>query len=285
VVSSDGLLTKVYTVNYSIASSTDNYIISFSVQGQIGTSVIDNQNNKVIITMPYNFNVNALVPNIVFSGISIHPLSGQVQNFSQPVLYTVMSADNTPRVYEVSVEFASASDDAYLIHLEVDGYQLNPVFDTYNHLYFCDMPSGEITIEAIARDPAATVKIFLPENLLGNSAQRTANILVIAPDYSTTKIYSVVFGSHTSVSHASWIDGIKVFPNPAGDSFVIEGLNPNEESIVYVHTGLGHAVLSETTSKSTFFRVDSSTWASGTYYILLKSKNGNVSKSRVIIQK
>jgi hypothetical protein len=283
VISADMLLTQTYTVNYSIASSTDNYIVSFNVPGQIGNSVIDSQNNTVLFTMPFNFNVSALTPQIIYSGVSISPPIGQAQNFNQPVQYTVMSADNTPRVYDVSVQFAAASDDAFLIHLEVEQQQISPVFLSEHTLYFSDIPAQDIVIIAVPRDPAATVKIFKPEDLQGNSAQRTASVLVIAPDYTTTKIYSIVFGSVTGDSHASWIDGIKVYPNPASEKITLSDICKTENIQIYIYSGLGHVIYTGETKGDQIYSIECSSWPAGTYYIVMKDNECLTKRTRVVI--
>lgn len=285
VTSANQQLTKTYTVDYSIASSTDNFITYFYVPNQIGNSIIDQVNNKITFTMPYGYNVSALVPQIIHTGVSIQPPPGQPQNFSQPVFYTVFSADNTPRTYEVTCEFAQASDDAYLIHLEVVGYTITPNFDPENTLYFIDMIPSEIKIIAIPRDPAATVKIFPPENLSGNAAQRTAQILVIAPNMTTMRLYSIVFGSFTGEHHASWINGIRVYPNPTTDFLHISELCENEQVQIYVYSGLGHLIYSATLEGTNNHTINTSQWISGTYYVIVKDKNCVVKRSRVIIQK
>jgi hypothetical protein len=285
VTSADSLLTNTYSVNYFIASSTDNHILSFVVPAQIGTSVIDNVNNTIHFTMPFNYNITALVPQVIHNGVSVIPQSGQPQNFSQNIQYTVYSADNTPRAYTVFVDFAEAGDNAHLMHLEVVNQQIIPSFISDHFLYFCELPQDDPEIIATPEDPAATVKIFHPEDIYGNSAQRTANVLVIAPDFSTIKIYMIVFGSITENEDISVQNDIIIFPNPAVSLLSVSIPSAETENEIQVFSGLGHQVYYSTIKGENSVNIDCHNWANGTYYIIIRDGSGNVNRGKFMINK
>ncbi|MCX7697305.1 MAG: fibronectin type III domain-containing protein [Bacteroidales bacterium] len=285
VTSSNQQVTKTYTVDFIVSSSTDNYIISFVVPNQIGQSIIDNQNNTIQFTMPYNYDVTAIVPYIVHTGVSIHPPAGTPRNFTTPVQYTVYSANNTPRTYTVYCSFAQPSSDAYLSYLEVKDKILDPSFTPENSLYFVYDTASKPVIIAIPRDLNATVKIFPPESATGSSAQRTAQILVIAPDLITTRLYSIIFGTQTSIP-SQFLPTIRVFPNPCTSAFYIQLPDQQQTYQIQIFSGLGHLMYDNiVTSKE--IRVDCANWPAGTYFVIVKYYHANVhfKKVKVIIQK
>ena len=87
----EGLVTNV-SVNVS----------SFKVNGIAGE--IDNQNDKITVTLPYGTAVNAVTPTIeIPQGAVISPASGTVQNFTQPIKYRVKNG-NIYKDYQVTVQ-------------------------------------------------------------------------------------------------------------------------------------------------------------------------------------
>ena len=71
--------------------------------------VLDQTNFTVTSTVPYGTDVTNLTPAIVTSpGTSINPTSLAPQNFSNPVMYKVISEDGSVQNYQVSVEVAPA---------------------------------------------------------------------------------------------------------------------------------------------------------------------------------
>jgi len=98
------------TVNVLTSYSSAKEIITFTVPGQVGNSVIDNTAHTVAISMPWNSAssiLTSLTPTITTSPFStIAPLSGAVQDFTAPVIYTVTAQDGTTQDYTVSVIIA-----------------------------------------------------------------------------------------------------------------------------------------------------------------------------------
>lgn len=86
------------TVPVAPLSSTKD-ITSFAFGASTG--VITGTNISVIV--PSGTNLTALTPTIGITGESVSPSSGVAQNFSNPVTYTVTAADNSTKVYTVTV--------------------------------------------------------------------------------------------------------------------------------------------------------------------------------------
>lgn len=59
--------------------------------------------DSIIITVPYNTNLNPLTPLFNITGVTVSPASGVPQNFNSPVNYTVTAEDKTTTVYKVIV--------------------------------------------------------------------------------------------------------------------------------------------------------------------------------------
>lgn len=80
-------------------------IVTFTVPGQSGTTVINSGAATVDITVPFGTVVTTLVPTITVSaGASVSPVSGLAQNFTSPTLYSVTADDGvTIKTWSVTV--------------------------------------------------------------------------------------------------------------------------------------------------------------------------------------
>lgn len=72
------------------------------------TGTIDEANKTIALTVPNGTVVTALVPTIVHTGASISPASGAVQDFTNPVTYTVTPPAGATESYVVTVTIAGA---------------------------------------------------------------------------------------------------------------------------------------------------------------------------------
>ncbi|MET3037560.1 DUF4960 domain-containing protein [Chryseobacterium sp. NRRL B-14859] len=78
------------------------HIDAFSVNGVAGN--IDNEADKITVTLPYGSNVTALSPQIAIpEGASVTPASGSILNFTQAIKFRVKNG-NIYKDYEVSVK-------------------------------------------------------------------------------------------------------------------------------------------------------------------------------------
>lgn len=244
VNASDELSSNTYTVNFMVSADDTKLITSFSISGQIGQTQINETAKTILVQMPETVDITNLSPSITYIGSSINPLSGQAQDFTNPVEYTVTAIDMSTVVYTATVELVEfQSDNANLASLTVSMGTLEPVFNTDNLMYnvLLDQGTESVEINAVAEDPNATVKIFPYFNLQGSMAQRTATVVVVAPDGLTSKTYSVLFNFPSFVatdrSHGKYSE---VFPNPVTDQLFVKLYNNNEESRIIIHNGFGY---------------------------------------------
>ncbi|MFZ2658234.1 MAG: FG-GAP-like repeat-containing protein [Victivallales bacterium] len=93
-------------------SSTTKIINDFTIPAQVGSTLIDQLDHTIAVTMPYGTNVTALVPAITIAGVSVTPSSGTAKNFTNPVTYTVTAKDSSTRNYTAGVRFAPNPDIA-----------------------------------------------------------------------------------------------------------------------------------------------------------------------------
>jgi hypothetical protein len=100
-------------------------ISSFSFANPPAIGVINGTN--ISITVPYDTNLNMLVPEIIHTGVSVSPASGTAQNFSSPVTYTV------------TAEYGSTAD--YIVTVTVE----EPGAGEITLIYPLDEASGELS--------------------------------------------------------------------------------------------------------------------------------------------
>ncbi|MFA7133240.1 MAG: chitobiase/beta-hexosaminidase C-terminal domain-containing protein, partial [Bacteroidales bacterium] len=94
---------QVSTYVYDTGAAPENLIIDFELQGIESDTQINNDQNLVIVRIPFGINRNSLIPIIqVEEGCSVYPESGISQNFNNSVNYTVSSVTGQ-RTYTVTV--------------------------------------------------------------------------------------------------------------------------------------------------------------------------------------
>lgn len=100
---------RKYTVTVTVSPSSEKRITGFHFYGLSPSvdGVIDDTNSRISVTVPYGTDVSALVPTIDYVGSSTVPESDVVQNFSNSIVYTVTAADNSNKVYNVTVSVAA----------------------------------------------------------------------------------------------------------------------------------------------------------------------------------
>ncbi|GMQ56378.1 hypothetical protein AN1V17_07710 [Vallitalea sediminicola] len=104
---------KVGFVEWSVSDSwfddivqqelVKNYITSFSVPGQLGQANIDKENHTIHFKTELGIDITSLVTNIgIPEGATINTESGEIQDFTNPVIYTVTSPEGEQQVWTIS---------------------------------------------------------------------------------------------------------------------------------------------------------------------------------------
>jgi hypothetical protein len=86
-------------------SSSEKKILSFSLQGQVGNTTIDEDQKLIKITVGATEDITSLKPvEITLSTFaSINPAKDAVNDFTNPVIYTVTAEDGSSEAYTVDV--------------------------------------------------------------------------------------------------------------------------------------------------------------------------------------
>ncbi len=128
VTAEDGS-TAEYTVTVIIAANSAKAITSFSINGVAGDII----NNNIGITLPYNTNLTGLVAKFSTTGASVKigqitQISGvNINNFTNPLTYTVIAADGSMASYTVTVTLAANSAKA------ITSFSINGVSGVINN--------------------------------------------------------------------------------------------------------------------------------------------------------
>ena len=97
------VLNQTWTVTVTVAPNTETDILSFELEEQIEPATIDVEAHNIEITVESSANLSALRPEITLSqGAISNPQSGEIVNFTNPVIYKVTS-ENREEVVEWTV--------------------------------------------------------------------------------------------------------------------------------------------------------------------------------------
>jgi len=118
VTAEDGTTKKTYTVEFSVAKNSAAEIVSFTLPGQIGNSVINSTARTILITLPAGTNANQIATFTLSSGASakvgtVAQVSGTTSNdFTAAVIYKITAENGTSILdWTVTVQFSTGIDD------------------------------------------------------------------------------------------------------------------------------------------------------------------------------
>lgn len=195
---------QAWTVNATLATSLSsaNDILTFTFQEQTGPATIDAVNHTVAIEIEWNVNITFLYPLIFVSYLaSVDPLSGDPQDFSTPITYTVTAEDGTDQEWVVTVTPAATPLGANcsnpivvaqsaLPYSEIGGSTCG-MGDDYNNSCLGDSDEGEDIIYKLVLTQEENIEIIMT-----TADQRTGiAILNGSPDTATCIAYSRRIGS------------------------------------------------------------------------------------------
>jgi gliding motility-associated-like protein len=102
--------TQNYVVTVTVASITSKAITAFTI---LGTGKVNESTKTIDVTLPYGTDLTALAAIFTSTGASVKvggviQISGtSINNFSNPVIYTVLAADGTTQNYSIRVNTAA----------------------------------------------------------------------------------------------------------------------------------------------------------------------------------
>jgi len=109
VMAQDGS-TREYSVYVNVAANESNAITHFRVFDTESTIT----GNQIALVLPAGTDITMLEPQIILSGGTVMPPSGQQQDFSQPVHYTTTGRDGSTETYTVMVSLAASNTNEIL---------------------------------------------------------------------------------------------------------------------------------------------------------------------------
>ncbi|MDR2102651.1 MAG: DUF5018 domain-containing protein [Treponema sp.] len=178
---------KTYAVTVRHPSTAAD-ITAFTLAGASGTIT----DTAISVTVPYGTVLTSLTPTITVSDhATVDPESGEAQNFTTPVTYTVTAENGTTqKTYTVTVTVAP-NPAANITGFSVDVAEEDIVIDQVAGTISVTVPAGtDVTalVPTITLSPGATVDPELEEE---QDFTSPVTYTVTAEDEETTKTYTV----------------------------------------------------------------------------------------------
>jgi hypothetical protein len=115
VTSEDGSVSRTYTLNFvSALPSNEKQMLSFKIGGQEG----EIENGNIIVKMPYGTELSSLIAVFESSALSVVRVGNVIQvsgetvnDFTNPVVYTVVAQDGSTQDYTVTAEVLKTYGD------------------------------------------------------------------------------------------------------------------------------------------------------------------------------
>ena len=119
VMAQDGS-TRAYSVHVTVAPNHSKAITHFRVFN-IESKIVG---NSIMLVLPEGTDLTMLEPQIILSGGSVMPPSGQKQDFSRPVMYTTTAEDGSTETYTVVASLAAGNAN------DIVSFEVPSVFTT-----------------------------------------------------------------------------------------------------------------------------------------------------------
>lgn len=178
-----------YTATITVASPSDNYVLAFSIDGKVGD--ISKEFDVIFIEVARGVDITNLAPQLKVSpSASVSPASGQKQDFTKPVIYSVTSSDGSVRTFTAIVQEEIKEGTQRLVSKlvtlvdNVEGDNNLFKYDEANRLIYYaykDVVADEAYITKIVYDAHGKVSqlMFEEESDGVNSSKGTMNVTYI----------------------------------------------------------------------------------------------------------
>ncbi len=181
---------RTYSVIVSNEMNSENLITAFTIESQIGESIIDQEHQTIEILMPFGTDRTSLIPNIeVSSGASVSPLSDEEHDFENPVEFTVAAENSLTRIYIVTVN-NKLNDQNQIIEFSIPDQIGSSQINHINHTIEVIMPFGtdrSSLTPTIKISPAALVN---PNSGISGNFTNQVNYTVTAEN-EVAQLYTV----------------------------------------------------------------------------------------------
>ncbi len=299
IIAEDGVSISGWKVYVNTVPNTENDILSYSIPGEISPAVINTDEHKVTVTMPYSASLNNLVANFTLSDEATAQVNGVEQisgesahnwNAHNPIEYLVKSGNNNYQTWKVYVEKALNNQ------AEILEFKLLPTVQVGETVFDNENPTS-ITIDVrpnAVEDLFVIYKLTLSEGATatyeGNPivVQATAlnnmeNIIVVTAEDGTQKEWNVLINILDGVDMLD-ASSLNVYPNPTkGIVNIKSDLDKNEWTSIEVINSSGQ-VIKQIAKEDINSNIDLSSQANGLYLIRINTTKGRIVKKINLIK-
>ncbi len=277
VTAEDGTTTRTYTINFTVAKSTDATLQDLIIDG-VTISGFSANTLSYDVELPVG---TTEVPNVeaVTTDTNANLVINDATALPGATIVLVTAEDGTTtRTYTINFTVAK-STDATLQDLTFDGVTVEG-FSASTLIYEVELPFGTTTIpsvSAVSMDANANVVVTDAETLPGD-----AIIVVTAEDGVTTQTYTISFSVAEQTlrlesSHFS------IYPNPVTSTMTIEDHSGNMIGATLIMYDLLGNVVFESTLLNDTSEIDISDLKNGVYLVV--GSNNSSRFEQVIIKK
>jgi hypothetical protein len=193
-------------------------ITAFSFDGLTPSVAIDAATKTVAVTVPYDTVVTSLVPTItVSSGASVSPASGEAQDFTSPVSYTVTAGDGSTETWSVTVTIAASTAK------EITGFSFEGLTPPVTGSVDPVMKTIAVTV------PSGTVVTGLVPTIDVSSGASIDPASGDPQDFSSPASYTVTAGDGST---ETWTVTVTIAPNTAKEITAFSFTSPPVTGIV-----------------------------------------------------
>ncbi|WP_132434878.1 DUF5018 domain-containing protein, partial [Natronoflexus pectinivorans] len=185
--------TKEYTVIIEVAPNSEKSILSFTIEGQIEETLINEETFEIIVFMPYGTDLSNLSPAIEISeGASVNPESGSSVDFSEvPVIFTVTAQNEDTQDYSVIINTTS-DDDLRIVGFNITDQVEETLIDHDESTIHVTMPTGHDLTDLAPKISLAGNTTVDPESEVSvDFSMGSIEYTVKTIDESEQKVYTV----------------------------------------------------------------------------------------------
>lgn len=226
----NGIDAQDWTINVTKALNNETAILSFSVPGQIGNTIINADSSTIDIIMPYNSDLSNIIAQFNISQGAKAYIDTILQisdttanNFNNPVIYTIVAENNINQQDWLVRLHNNLRNEANIISFGINGQVGNTIINDTNNTIQLSMPYG------------TNLNNLIANFVLSDSAKAYVNSVlqysgISSNNFSDTLIYNVI--AEDNISIKNWQIIISIAPNTATDIIDFQILNQIGNSII-----------------------------------------------------
>lgn len=183
---------KEYSIVYSVISGTNATLSDITING-VSINDFDASVTSYTYDLPYN---TAVFPEVDGTTTDQYASVNVTEVSSLEKTITVTAEDGTTQItYTVTFNLLSASEDATLSSISVNGTKISPFHPAITGYSYIVLHGTTAipTVTATTTYNQASITITDAQNIDGTQTERTTSILVKAQNGTTTKTYTIVF--------------------------------------------------------------------------------------------